>query len=255
MKALILAAGQGKRLGKASKNRPKCLVNLFGKSLLERQIEILKSANINDINIVSGFKSELLNNYDLKKFHNKDFESTNMVFSMFTAEDLFISNSEDLIVSYGDIIYEKKNLEKLVNTDAEVSIMVDLNWENLWSKRFEDPLSDAETMKFDKDLNISELGKKTTNYDDINGQYTGLIKFRKDSLNKIHKIYQKLKSNRSTSYQNLYMTDFIQILIEKKIEVKASLVNGGWLEIDTESDLINYKSLEKSGELNTFYSQ
>jgi choline kinase len=255
MKALILAAGQGKRLGKASKNKPKCLVNLFGKSLLERQIEVLKNNNINDINIVSGFKSELLNNYGLKKFHNKDFESTNMVFSMFTAKDLFISNSEDLIVSYGDIIYEKKNLEKLINADAEVSIMVDLNWKNLWLKRFEDPLSDAETMKFDKDLNILELGNKTTNYDDINGQYTGLIKFRKDSLNKIHEIYQKLKGNSSISYQNLYMTDFIQILIEKKIEVKASLVNGGWLEIDTESDLINYNSLEKSGELNTFYSQ
>ena len=254
MKALILAAGQGKRLGKASKNKPKCLINLFGKSLLENQIEILKSADIIDINIVSGFKSELLNNYSFKKFHNKYFESTNMVFSMFTASDLFIDNSEDLIVSYGDIIYEKKNLEKLINTDAEVSIMVDLNWKNLRTKRFEDPLSDAETMKFDKDLNISELGKKTRNYDDIQGQYTGLIKLRKDSLNKIYKIYQQLEGNRSISYENLYMTDFIQILIEKAIEVKASLVNGGWLEIDTESDLINYKSVEKSGNLNTIYS-
>ena len=111
MKALILAAGQGTRLGEISKNKPKCLINLFGKTLLESQIEILKSANINNINIVTGFKSELLKNYDLKQFHNKDFKSTNMVFSMFKAKDLFVSEYEDLIVSYGDIIYEKKKIE------------------------------------------------------------------------------------------------------------------------------------------------
>ena len=255
MKALILAAGQGTRLGEISKNKPKCLINLFGKTLLESQIEILKSANINNINIVTGFKSELLKNYDLKQFHNKDFKSTNMVFSMFKAKDLFVSEYEDLIVSYGDIIYEKKNLDKLLNTNSEVSIMVDLNWKNLWMKRFEDPLSDAETMNFDKDLNILNLGKKTKNYDDIKGQYAGLIKFRKDSLGKIHNIYQNLEGNISNSFKNLYMTDFIQILIKRKIEVKASLVNGGWLEIDTESDLIKYISLDKSGELPAFYNK
>ncbi|MAJ45526.1 MAG: nucleotidyl transferase [Candidatus Marinimicrobia bacterium] len=254
MRSLILAAGQGKRLGKVSKNKPKCLVNLFGKSLLETQIDVLKSANINDISIVSGFKSELLNDFDLKKYHNKDFESTNMVASMFVADDLF-SNSEDLIISYGDIIYEKKNLEKLITNDSEVSIMVDLNWKNLWSIRFEDPLSDAETMKFDKELNISELGNKTTNYYDINGQYTGLIKFRKDVLYKIYNTYKLFKESSPDNYQNIYMTDFIQILIEKQIEVKASLVRGGWLEIDTESDLIKYKNLEKNGKLNTFYNR
>ena len=96
---------------------------------------------------------------------------------------------------------------------------------------------------------------KTKNYDDIKGQYAGLIKFRKDSLRKIHNIYQNLEGNISNSFKNLYMTDFIQILIKRKIEVKASLVNGGWLEVDTESDLINYISLDKSGELDAFYNK
>ena len=98
MRALILAAGQGKRLGKASKNRPKCLVELFGKTIISNQLEVLNSNNIEEINIVTGYKSNLLDNLNLNVYHNKDFEKTNMVFSMFQASDLFDSNETDLIV-------------------------------------------------------------------------------------------------------------------------------------------------------------
>ena len=62
MRALILAAGQGKRLGNASKNRPKCLVELFGKTIISNQLEVLNSNNIEEINIVTGYKSNLLDN-------------------------------------------------------------------------------------------------------------------------------------------------------------------------------------------------
>ena len=254
MRALILAAGQGKRLGKASKNQPKCLVELFGKPIISKQLETLKSNNIRDINIVTGYKSNLLDKLNLNTYHNKDFEKTNMVFSMFQASELFDSNETDLIVAYGDIIYEKGNLNKLIKSKSSISIMVDLNWRNLWSKRFDNPLDDAETMIFDNDLNIIELGKKTDNYSDIQGQYTGLIKFDKNYLKKIKDFYIKIQNSNLIDYKNLYMTDFLQLLINNKIKVSATLVKGGWLEIDTEKDIICYENLHKNGELNRIYN-
>ena len=254
MRALILAAGQGKRLGKASKNQPKCLVELFGKPIISKQLETLKSNNIRDINIVTGYKSNLLDKLNLNTYHNKDFEKTNMVFSMFQASELFDSNETDLIVAYGDIIYEKGNLNKLIKSKSSISIMVDLNWRNLWSKRFDNPLDDAETMIFDNDLNIIELGKKTDNYSDIQGQYTGLIKFDKNYLKKIKDFYIEIQNSNLIDYKNLYMTDFLQLLINNKIKVSATLVKGGWLEIDTEKDIICYENLHKNGELNRIYN-
>lgn len=253
MRALILAAGQGKRLGKASKNRPKCLVELFGKPIISKQLEILKSNNIKDINIVTGYKSNLLDELNLNTYHNKDFEKTNMVFSMFQASDLFDSNETDLIVAYGDIIYEKGNLKKLINSKSSVSIMVDLNWKKLWSKRFSNPLDDAETMIFDDDLNIIELGKKTDSYNDIQGQYTGLIKFDKNYLKKIKDVYIDIQNSNLIDHKNMFMTDFIQLLINKNFKVTASLVEGGWLEIDTEGDIDCYQNLDKKGKLQEFY--
>ena len=253
MRALILAAGQGKRLGKASKNQPKCLVELFGKPIITKQLEVLNSNNIEDINIVTGYKSNLLDNLNLKTYHNKDFEKTNMVFSMFQASDLFDSNETDLIVAYGDIIYEKSNLDKLINSKSSVSIMIDLNWKKLWSKRFNNPLDDAETMKFDNNLNIVELGKKTDSYSDIQGQYTGLIKFDKNYLKKIKDVYIGIQNSNLIDYKNMYMTDFIQLLINKNFKVTASLVSGGWLEIDTKKDIDCYQDLYKQGKLKEFY--
>ncbi len=254
MRALILAAGQGKRLGKASKNKPKCLMELFGKSILQSQIEVFNSNKITEINIVTGFKSNHIKKFKLNSFHNEDYKETNMVFSMFKASELFESNKSDLIVSYGDIVYEKNNLKKLIKSKSPVSVAVDLNWKNLWDERFDNPLDDAETMKFDSNSNILELGKKTNSYDDIQGQYIGLIKFKKDYLKEVREIYIDFVRTNPNEYKNLFMTDFLQLLINKNIRVNASLVEGGWLEIDTEKDIISYENLYKSGDLKKFYN-
>ena len=110
MNALILAAGQGKRLGDLGKLQPKCLTEIFGKPIIERLIETLTHEKIKPIYIVTGYKNIFLKNYNLIEFYNDQYESTNMVYSMFKANDLFKKNKEDLIISYGDIIYEKNNL-------------------------------------------------------------------------------------------------------------------------------------------------
>ena len=99
--------------------------------------------------------------------------------------------------------------------------------EKLWSERFDNPLDDAETMKFDDDLNIFELGKKTDSYSDIQGQYTGLIKFDKNYLRKIKDTYIGIQNSNSIDYKSMYMTDFIQLLINKNFKVTASLVEEG----------------------------
>ena len=109
----------------------------------------------------------------------------------------------------------------------------------------EDPLKDAETMKIGKDGNIIELGKKPTSYNDIEGQYIGLIKIKKEALQKIIQFYKSLDREvfyDGKNFNNMYMTSFIQLLIDKVMPVKPVFIEGGWLEIDTVEDLHNYKS-------------
>ena len=113
MNAIILAAGKGERLKPLTQNIPKCLVKLFGKSLLDWQIETFHKLGIFDITVITGYKSEFISSLEIKKIVNKRFESTNMVETLFCAQSEL---KDSTIVSYGDIIFEEKIMKKLVGS-------------------------------------------------------------------------------------------------------------------------------------------
>ena len=101
MKAIILAAGRGSRMKSLTDEKPKCLIELNGKPLLEWQLEALRGAGIEDIAIVTGYKKELLHRYGLKEFHNSLWAETQMVSSLMCANE-WLQQSE-CVVSYSDI--------------------------------------------------------------------------------------------------------------------------------------------------------
>ena len=141
LKVIILAAGEGKRLRPLTEDLPKCLVSLFGKSILERQIEILKSVDLTDIIIVRGYNAHKITIPNVSFYQNDRFDETNMVETLFCARKEL---KDSVIVSYGDIIYEKRIIEKLKKSNEDFSVIVDEGWEDYWKIRFKNPLEDAE---------------------------------------------------------------------------------------------------------------
>ena len=112
MKVIILAAGQGTRLRPLTDDRPKCMVEVNGKSIIERQLAVMHNCGIKDedITIVAGYRGDVLQ----QKFQdtkmdiiiNEDYETTNMVCSLMCASEL-MESQDDILISYGDIIYEE----------------------------------------------------------------------------------------------------------------------------------------------------
>ncbi len=248
MKMIIVAAGQGTRLRPLTNDKPKCMVEYNGKAIIDYILDTAISCDVNDIAVVNGYKKDVLENYlkerDLTFYTNKDFDKTNMVSTLFNAKEFM---NDDIIISYADIIYTKEVLEKLINSKDEFSVVVDRKWKELWSLRMENPLEDAETLKI-LDGQIKELGKKASTYDDIEGQYIGLIKISKSSISKVIDFYESLNENElydSQDYNNMYMTSFIQMIIDNLINVKPVIIDGGWLEVDSVEDLIAYKDKSK----------
>ena len=189
---LILAAGEGTRLRPYTYDRPKGLVPLLGKPLVSHQIDTLKTCGIEDIAIATGYKAEKFAALGYQMFHNELFASTNMVESLFAARSFLEQAKGDVLISYGDIVYQQKNLESVLATDGDIVVMVDDGWLDLWSARNENPLNDAETLKYGKQGQIVELGKKPTSLDDINGQYTGLIKIPSQKIADFISFYDQL---------------------------------------------------------------
>tara|TARA_B100001989_G_C24415775_1_gene401409 strand:- start:16 stop:741 length:726 start_codon:yes stop_codon:yes gene_type:complete len=237
MKAIILAAGKGTRLKPLTDNYPKCMVEFRGKQIIDYILEALRSKDINDISIVKGYKASILKKEGTKEYINDLYETTNMVYSLFCSKNEW---NDDIIISYSDIIFNAKHLELLINSESNISVIIDKDWRKLWEKRMDDPLLDAETLKLDENDNIIEIGKKPLDYSEINGQYTGLIKIKKNVLLEINNLYDSLDKEAyfdGQTFKNMYMTSFLQIIIDRLMPIKAIQVQGGWVEIDTIEDL------------------
>lgn len=239
-KVIILAAGQGSRLRPYTNNLPKCLVELKGKSLLDYQLEALNSLGIHNLHIVCGYLSEKINRIELQKHYNPDYASTNMVYTLFCAREI-MTGQEDLIITYGDIVYSMDVMQSVVSSNAPMTICVDRSWRRYWEARMDDPLSDAETLRLGSDNKIVEIGKKPSDYNQIEGQYTGIIKIRSDYVEKFRRCWEEIDRNilyDGNTFKNMYMTSYIQYLINAGWDVRATFVDNGWLEIDTPDDLL-----------------
>lgn len=245
MKLIVVAAGQGTRLRPLTDDRPKCMVPFFGKPIIDHILETARACGIEDLAVVHGYRADVLETHlegrDVTCFHNPRFDSTNMVSSLFCAGDWL---EGDVIVSYGDIVYRERVLKALLAEESQLAITIDRQWRQLWEWRMEDPLADAETLKLNDRGQIVELGKKPRHLDDIQGQYMGLIRWRPEATRKIKAFYDEL--DRSASYDgkdfdNMYMTSFLQQIIDGLMPAKAVPVDGGWVEVDSLEDLKAYE--------------
>lgn len=248
MKVIILAAGQGTRLRPLTDHKPKCLIELEGKPLLEHQIAILQRAGVNNIHVVAGHCAEQLERPDITLHLNDRYASTNMVSTLFSAESV-MTDDDDLIITYGDIVYESRVLQSLLNCTAPICITVDTEWKRYWTSRMDDPLSDAETLKMIDGNRIIELGKKPNHYNDIQAQYIGMIKVRADHVVQLAQTWHDMNKSAlydGKNYDNMYMTSFLQYLIDNGWETRGALIKNGWAEVDCQSDLLVAKRFWQS---------
>jgi L-glutamine-phosphate cytidylyltransferase len=255
VKAVILAAGEGKRLRPLTEFQPKAMVKVRGCSFLERQLQQLKSIGINEIIIVTGYCDHVINvlakKYEATTIFNERYASTNMVFSLSKVLSTLVPFSEQqILVLYGDIAYSTDNLLTLVNANSpsQITVLGNENWLALWSLRLEAPLSDAETFMFDEDFRLFEIGKKPESYKQVQAQYMGMLKMHESFLWDLLSDY--ISVDESQEHNNMYMTDLIQKVALKQV-VSVVLVKGAWIEMDTIEDYRLYSD-PTAGNFNLF---
>tara|TARA_Y100000816_G_C26108198_1_gene589878 strand:- start:6367 stop:7098 length:732 start_codon:yes stop_codon:yes gene_type:complete len=240
MRGIILAAGRGRRLGKLTSNKPKCLLELNnGETLFSANVKNFKRNNIKKIGVVVGYKKNKLPTSGLKKFNNSNWKNSNILKSLLCSQSWL--KKYTCLISYSDIFYDYKALKILKESKGEINILYHVNWENIWKKRFKNPLSDLETFKFNKKKELTEIGKKTIKKSEIQGQYLGLIKITPKGWQGIAKTINKL------SYKELKkmdITSFFSFFIKNENnKINVSKYSGNWFEIDNSKD---YKILKKN---------
>lgn len=236
MKAIILAAGRGSRMKTMTDAKPKCLVELHGELLLDHQMRSLRAAGIEEIAIVTGYRAEMLRGRADAEFHNPRWADTNMVSSLARASEWL--EEEPCIISYSDIFFDPSAVNSLMESDADIAITFDPDWERLWRDRFGDPLLDAETFRKAKDGTLLEIGKRPERTEDVEGQYMGLLRFSPAGWSEIQAIRQSLTNE---TCDKLDMTSALQAVLERGNQrIQAVPYYGSWGEIDSADDLAVY---------------
>lgn len=239
MKAIILAAGRGSRMNEGTADKPKCLMELGGQTLLEYGIRSLAKAGFDpaDIGIVTGYRQELIKVEGVKYFHNADWSRTNMFVSLTMAREWLIS--EPCIVCYADICYNPKAVRLLRESTADLSVTYFTGFWDLWSARFNNPLDDLETFRLKNGI-LYEIGLKPEQKDDIQGQYMGLIRFTPASWAQVEEV---VKTPLPKPVEKLDMTTLLNGMIQSGVKVEAIPTDELWLECDNLEDIAVYERL------------
>jgi len=240
MKAIIVAAGPGSRLMPITNERPKCLLDVAGQTILERALQALRENGIQNIVVVRGYAGHLINYPHVTYWHNPDFRKNNILRSLFYAED---EMDDAFLFSYSDILYSSEVVARLIDSEADVALIVDVNWIQTYEGRDQHPVSEAELVKVENGR-VIRIGKGVVSPEEAHGEFIGLAKFTKSGAEAMKATYHRVAKEsptapfqRAASLEKAYMTDMIQELVDIGLPVQSVDIEGGWMEIDTPQDL------------------
>ena len=236
MKAVILAAGMGTRLQPLTKDIPKCLLNIDGKTLLDRSLINLAEFGIRDVIIVTGFQSDKIeqtfgNSYhgiDLCYVTNPRYSETGSMYSFSQARDLIDDN---ILLLESDLLYEQKAIKVILSSPLDDVILVS----NLLHS------GDDVYICINNKQQITNLGKNIPELEKQQaiGCLVGISKFSPTFLTELFEQAER-------DYANNILTDHYEESVLKTsrsghpvyVEQCSDL---RWIEIDNQSDLTRAK--------------
>lgn len=240
VKTMIVAAGPGSRLKNYTEDLPKCMLEFGGKTLLQRQLDAYSESGIDNISVIRGYKKEKINYAGLKYYENTDFENNNILNSLFYGEEELFGN---IIVSYSDILFEAAIVKRLLESENDISIVVDVDWQGYYVGRKEHPIEEAEIAIFNAKNEVLEIGKILTEKNDVYGEFIGMMKFSprgaevfKKHFHRAKEMYWDRPFQRAKTFQKAYLTDLMQEIVGMGVSIHCVIIERGWKEIDTVED-------------------
>ena len=170
MRGIILAAGRGSRLNGTAKEKPKCLVELGGMTLIERQIRVLEQAGVDDIAVVVGCQADRVRSECGHRFtyiENTDYAATNSMYSLWVARPLLY---EGFVVLNCDVLFHPALIGDLLSSRHENALLLAYREAN-------QPEFGDEEMKVKVRCGRVDEMSKTMNPAEADGENLGIVKF------------------------------------------------------------------------------
>jgi choline kinase len=252
-KAIIVAAGRGKRLGNETDEIPKCMVKVAGRSILHWQLRALQAAGVTDVVVVRGYRGDCIeapaDAPPLRFIENPEWARNNILASLLYAAS---EMQTGFFFSYSDIVFAPAVATQLRaetrDDGPDVALVVDRRWGDAYVGRTQHPVSEAElagVIDGPGGAHVASVGKQVVRAEDAAGEFIGLARFSAAGAAALRAVWeQALREGgleapfgRAATLRNAYLSDALNAMAAAGKRLQPVFIDGTWREIDTQQDL------------------
>lgn len=243
MRAVIIGAGRGSRLGHETDEIPKTLVRVMGRPMLEWILEALAEAGFSrkDVIFISGYAEQAVRSRypEFTYVRNTSWESNNILLSLMHARDFL---GEGFVSTYADIVYDGAIVKQLVNNPERIVLGCDTHWRRRYTSRSQHPETDAEKLRADAHR-VVELGRRIQS-EAADGEFIGVMKLDPEGARELGEAFDAARAEHAgtvwregRTFEKAYLIDLLQHMLEGGSTMHRENTAGGYMEIDTLEDL------------------
>ncbi len=248
---IIPAAGQPRSndtLDDLLRDRPVAMLDLNGKSLLQRNVETLSRVGLNQITAITGYQAESVDVDGITKIFNPDFSQGHILHSIMRAGDVF---GQHILIIYADILFEPFLMQKLLSCPGDIVLVVDNSFAQGYNpnKNLDLVVARDKPQLKKRHLLVQatnravRIGHQTIAETEADYEFIGIARLSPAGSKVLKEVYDdcvQMYSNRTfheaPSILQASFTDLLQEVIDRNVPVNLMEVNSGWMEIQNWQD-------------------
>ena len=235
-RALILAASRGDELADLTDERPKVMLPVNGKPLLRRLVDLCKKQHVDSVTVVAGYRSDKIDVHGIDLVTNDRYASTGELVSLNCAADRFC---DDMVVMYGDLIFRSYVLHGLLESDRELTVVVDSQFTAVPATGSPDYAycsAPDDRSLWGQDVLLQRLSQRS---DDggihAHGRWIGMLRTRAQGRTWISDGLASL--SKLENFEQFGMRDLLNHIIEQGHPVRVIYIHGHCLDVNSLVDL------------------
>jgi len=237
--AVVLAAARGEELGQLTEDKPKAMVQIQGAPILSHIVDAYNAVGIKDIIVVRGYKKELVNLPNVNCVDNDEYADTGELYSLSKALEQTKGDSQDIIVSYGDVLFNKYIAGALCEEKDDFVIFVDSSWKERASYArlggFVECTTPNSKQAFNKKQYLKQIGINVP-IESIHGVWMGFFKVSSKANGQLREIILEILS--SPANRTAGMPYLFQELLRQNHPIRVLYTVGHWLDINSLDDVV-----------------
>ena len=237
--AIVLAASRGEELRELTEHQPKTMVKIQGAPILAHIVDGYNAVGIKDITVVRGYKKEAVTLPNLTYLDNDDFAETGELYSLEKALRARNGVTKDLIISYGDVLFNKYIPQALCQEKEDFVIFVDSNWQNQSSYArlggFAECSVPNSKKAFNAKIYLKQLGDMVSR-ERIHGVWMGFLKVSPAGAVQLQAILTMMMAD--PARRKAGIPHLLQELLKQQHPIRVLYTVGHWLDINSLDDVV-----------------